>query len=417
MKSARALHTIEGHFCWDSCFSTKRRLMDDSGIRAILSAAAKPGVLSFAGGLPDPTLLPLQQIAECARVVLRDHGTAALQYGVPDGVAALTEQLSRLSKSRGAECSPTNIITTTGSQQGIDLVSNVFLNRGATVAVTRPTYLGALQIFSGFEPEYLEISCDQEGPVESEVKAALMKRPSFFYLVSAFQNPTGGTISRERAEAIVRLCHEYDVPILEDGAYRELFYDDPPVTLRATESDVLRRNGQSYETHGRVIYLGTLSKVMSPGLRVGWVEAPTSVIRGIACLKQGTDLHSSTMNQLIAAEFLKSHADEYWQVIRGACRERRDQAVESVRRHVGSLAKEFVSPRGGLFLWLEVAPAIDTNALLPLCVEKFGVAFAPGALFFAQRPAFNTMRLSFSNLSLEKIDRGIEQLGSALRLR
>ncbi len=418
METARALQIHEHHaFSWHNCFSLKRRLMDDSGIRGILGIASRPGILSLAGGLPDPRLLPLAEITACSQTVLREHGTTALQYGVSDGVSVLSEQLSKLSIARGAECSAKNVIPTTGSQQGIDLIANVFLNRGDAIAVTRPTYLGALQIFSGLEPRYLEVSCDHEGPVLLDVEVALRQKPSFFYVVSIFQNPTGVTISEKRGEAIVRLCHKYDVPLVEDAAYQELFYDEPPVSLRAIESRILRERGESYEQHGRVIYLGTLSKVMSPGLRVGWIEAPATVIRGIACLKQGNDLHSGVMNQLIATEFLKNHAEEYWSFIRGAYRERRDQAVASVQTHIGSRAIACTNPRGGFFLWVEVDPAFNMTELLPMSVERFGVAYAPGAPFFACHPAHNTMRLSFSNLSLEQIERSIKGLGQVLRGR
>ncbi len=415
MQAARTLEQTECHsFSWQSSFSQKRRLMDDSGIRAILGIASRPGILSFAGGLPDPKLLPLDEISECSRTVLSTYGHAALQYGVSDGVNALAHELSRLSNRKGADCAPLNIIPTTGSQQGIDLIANAFLNQGDPIAVTSPTYLGALQIFSAFEPRYLQISCDDEGPILSDVEAALKQRPAFFYVVSIFQNPTGITISRKRGEAIVGLCHAYDVPIVEDAAYQELFYDAEPVSLRVTESELLRASGRRYEDDGRVIYLGTLSKVMSPGLRVGWIEAPSAVVRAIACLKQGTDLHSGIMNQFIAAEFLRNHADEYWKGIRVAYKERRDQAVYSVKQHLGSLAQRCTSPQGGFFLWVEVDQKIDTAQLLPISVERFGVAFAPGAPFFASHATSNAMRLSFSNLPVEMIERGIKSLGEAL---
>lgn len=415
MEPARQFDHIESTpATWEDRFSAKRRLMDDSGIRAILGVASRPGTLSFAGGLPDPKLLPIKYITECADIVLRDHGSAALQYGVADGVERLTERLAKLSRSRGAECSSQNVLPTTGSQQGIDLLANGLLNRGDTIAVTRPTYLGALQIFSAFEPRYLEVSSDDEGPILAEVEAALREKPAFFYLVSIFQNPTGGTISEKRAEAIVRLCHHYDVPIVEDAAYRELFYDEPPVSLRGIESTILRRNDQRYEDNGRVLYLGTLSKVMSPGLRVGWIEAPSAVIRGLACLKQGNDLHSATFNQLIAAEFIERFAEEYWKELRNAYAERRDQAVTSARRHLGPRLVNCTNPKGGFFLWVEVDPNINTTELLANSVENFGVAFAPGAPFFARDPDSNTMRVSFSNLSPIDIERGMRALGGAL---
>jgi len=416
MNTARPLHAAEPETrSWEARFSDKRRLMDDSGIRAILGVAARPGILSFAGGLPDPSLLPVRQLERCARVVTEKYGSGALQYGVSDGVSQLRERLSDLAVSRGAECSAANVIPTTGSQQAIDLIANVFLNKGERIAVTRPTYLGALQIFSSFEPEYLEVRCDAEGPILSDLEAALAQRPAFFYIVSIFQNPSGVSISQQRGKEVLRLCRSYDVPVVEDAAYRELYFGEPPVSLRALETEYLRQQELSYEQDGRVIYLGTLSKVMSPGLRVGWIEAPATVIRGLACLKQGTDLHSSVMNHLIAAEFLETCAEEYWEQIRAAYRERRDAAVAAVANHVGSMATACTSPQGGFFLWIDFDSSINTTTLLAHAVETCGVAFAPGSPFFANNPGHNSMRLSYSNLSPQQIDEGARRLARAIK--
>lgn len=416
MNTARPLHAAEPETrSWEARFSDKRRLMDDSGIRTILGVAARPGILSFAGGLPDPSLLPVRQLERCARVVTEKYGSGALQYGVSDGVSQLRERLSDLAVSRGAECSAANVIPTTGSQQAIDLIANVFLNKGERIAVTRPTYLGALQIFSSFEPEYLEVRCDAEGPILSDLEAALAQRPAFFYIVSIFQNPSGVSISQQRGKEVLRLCRSYDVPVVEDAAYRELYFGEPPVSLRAIETEYLRQQQLSYEQDGRVIYLGTLSKVMSPGLRVGWIEAPATVIRGLACLKQGTDLHSSVMNHLIAAEFLETCAEEYWEQIRAAYRERRDAAVAAVAKHVGSMATACTSPQGGFFLWIDFDSSINTTTLLAHAVETCGVAFAPGSPFFANNPGHNSMRLSYSNLSPQQIDEGARRLARAIK--
>lgn len=401
---------------WVERFGRKRTLVDDPSIREILGVASKKGILSFAGGFPDPSLLPLHELTRISQEVMRNSAFLAAQYGVPEGSSILREELARTAASDGRPCDASSIVVTTGGQQGIDLLAQVFLNQGDAIAVTRPCYLGALQIFSAYKPRYLEVSCDDEGPVLAQVEAALREHPKFFYVVSAFDNPSGVTVSRARAEAIYGLCERYDVPIIEDGAYKEMYHDARHVSFREVEGDRLRRDGRDYANFGRVMFVGTLSKVVAPGLRIGWVEAPTQVREGVTVLKQATDLHSSNLTQLVAAEFVKQHAETFWPMLRASYRLRCEAACDAIKRHMGSGVIRYTQPHGGFFIWLEVDPSIDTSAMLSKAVHEYGVAYVPGAPFFASAPKHNTMRVCFSNLPIDGINEGISKIAQALGL-
>lgn len=399
---------------WSARFSEKPSLIDDSALKALLEVAGKKGVQSFAAGFPDPKLLPVNQLSSCATKVLSTIGASALQYGVAEGTAELKHALCRLASRDNRPCKPENILVTSGSQQAIDLLAHTFINPGDAIVVTRPCYLGALGIFAGLKPTFLEVSCDEQGPILSELEVALAQRPKFFYLVSTFQNPTGMSVSRKRAEKIIRLCSRYDVPILEDGAYRDLYYGPKVASLRQIEGEMLADANLSYEDSAKVIFMGTLSKVMAPGLRIGWIEAPRPVLKAIACLKQTTDVHTSTTNQFIAAEFLRTYAEEHWRTLRNVYGERRDAMVEAVNRYIGPYAISCTAPSGGYFVWVALDPAINTSAFLARSVNEFNIAYVPGAPFYATNPERNTMRLCFTTWSPEEIDAGIGQLGKGI---
>jgi 2-aminoadipate transaminase len=415
MNTARKIGDEEGVYCpWSERFSAKRRLVDDPAIRQILNVATKKGILSFAGGFPDPSLLPISQMTTIASAIMRESGLGMAQYGVSDGVHRLREELAHVAAGDGRACVASNIAITTGGQQAIDLIAQALLNYGDSVAVTRPCYLGALQIFNAFHPRYEEVSCDSEGPILDQLERALRRCPRFFYVVSSFDNPTGVSISRSRAEAIVRMCRRYDVPIVEDGAYKELYHDERRISLREIEGNLLRDLGETYDQSGRVIFVGTLSKVMAPGVRIGWVEAPREVVEGIVCVKQATDLHTANFTQMIAADFLRFHAQELWPILRADYKTRCYAARDAVEKHLGSCVRSCTQPSGGFYLWVELDPEVDTQALLPVAVETHGVAYVPSTPFFATNPQRNAMRLCYSNLSLEKIDEGISRIAKAL---
>lgn len=399
---------------WRERFGEKRRLVDDPSIREILGVASKKGILSFAGGFPDPSLLPLNELSTISREVMTSSAFTAAQYGVPEGNPVLREEISKVAVADQRPCDPSNIVITTGGQQAIDLLAQVFLDPGDVIAVTRPCYLGALQIFSGFKPRYQEISSDDEGPILEQVEAALRQGPKFFYLVSAFDNPSGVSVSRARAEAIMTLCETYDVPIIEDGAYKELYYDARHVSFREIEGDRLSKAGRSYDEAGRVIFVGTMSKIIAPGLRVGWIEAPREVVEGVTLLKQVTDLHSANMTQMVAAEFLKRYAHDFWKGLRSAYAVRRDAAVAAVEKHLASRVTRCAQPDGGFYLWIELDPSVDTGAMLARAVREHGVAYVPGAPFYATAPRRNAMRVCYSNLSTDGIDEGIARISRAI---
>jgi len=400
---------------WSGRFSEKRTSVDDPSIREILQVATKPGILSMAGGLPHPALLPLREISQITQDVVNDATYAAAQYGVTEGFYPLREELSRRAVSDRRPCEAKNVMVTTGGQQALDLIAQVFMNQGDSIAVTRPCYLGALQIFSAYQPKWVEVASDSDGPVLAEVEAALRQRPKFFYVVSAFDNPSGASVSRERGEAIVRMCHEFNVPIIEDGTYRELYHNKRQDSLREIEGEFLATRNQTYDCTGKVLFAGTMSKVMAPGFRIGWIEAPSEVIEGLAILKQSVDLHSSNLTQMVACEFLKRCSAEVWPKLREAYRKKCAIAQEAVRTRMGSEVVTCNEPKGGFFLWIEVDPRFDTSQMLVNAVRDYGVAYVPGAPFFALNPRHNFMRVSYSNVADERIEEGIERISRAFR--
>lgn len=409
-----APETTRSTFSWNDQFSEKRFLLDDPALANLLKVAGRKGVLSLAGGLPAADLMPQDILSQAFSSVISAQGSSALQYNVPEGVHALREDLAALATNNGQPCAAENILVTAGSQQAIDLLAHVFVNPGQPIAITRPCYIGALQVFAGLNPEILEVGCDDEGPIVSELEIALQQSPKFFYVVSAFQNPSGGSVSEARGRQIVDLCLRYNVPILEDAAYRELYYNSKVVSLRAIESELLRDAGLSYDDCGMVLSLGTLSKVMAPGMRIGWVEAPTQVIAALTSLKQATDLHAGSASQLVASHFLRTHASEHWDRLRAAYRERRDRAADALHRYFGATTVRCTIPDGGFFLWLELADGFNATQALTRAVEEYGVAYVPGSTFFAKNPQHNTARVSFSSVPLDRLDEGFAQLARAL---
>jgi DNA-binding transcriptional MocR family regulator len=398
---------------WSNYFSVAQKRAKPSAVRELLKLTNRPNVLSFAGGVPDPCLLPLRELESCMSTVKKAYGATPFQYGVSEGAQPLRDQLALLAQRRGRPTESENILVTHGSQQAISLLADLFMDAGDPIVVTRPCYLGALQVFTRHDPEFLEVSSDTEGPILDELEKHLKRGPKFFYLVSAFSNPTGESLSLARAKAIIELCRRYRVPILEDAAYQELFYEESPVSLRKLEADMLGEAGQNYDTHGQVIYLGTLSKVLSPGLRIGWIEGPRKIIHATTSFKQAHDLHTNMLGQYVAAEFLKSFAEESWSGIRSAYRIRRDAAITAVTTLLKGHVVSANEPTGGFFLWLELDPNRDTAKLLRHALENHGVAYVPGAPFFAVAPPSHFLRLSFSNLSPEAIEEGVRRIAKA----
>jgi 2-aminoadipate transaminase len=374
--------------------------MNPSMLREILKVAERPGVRSMAGGLPSPLTFPVEAIREACARVLADAPSAALQYAASEGFGPLREWVAAKLSRPGAAVTPDQVLITTGSQQGLDLVAKTYIDAGAPVAVEQPTYLGALQAFSPFEPEYVSLASDGEGPTPESVASLPARAPGtrFAYLIPNFQNPAGGQITDARRDALVAAAQAAGIPILEDNPYGDLWFDEPPPA----------------SVHSRwpegCIYLGSFSKVFTPGFRLGYLVAPSSQYVKILSAKQGEDLHTPGFNQRVVHEVIKDgFLDRHVPTIRERYRAQRDAMAAALRRHMppGTTWQE---PKGGMFFWLRLPEGFDTMALLPKAVEA-GIAFVPGAPFYTEHPDVRTMRLSFVTLTTDEIAEAVAALG------
>jgi 2-aminoadipate transaminase len=381
-------------------------------VRELLKLTTRPDIISFAGGLPGADLFPLERFQEACRRVLAEHGTEALQYSTTEGERPLREMIVRHTSRYGIPVTLDNVLITTGSQQALDLVGKVFINPGDHVLVERPTYLGALQAWNAYQAEYVSIDVDEHGMRTAGLESALRSGPKFIYALPNFQNPTGATLTLDRRQALIRLADEHGVPILEDDPYGQLRYDGEHLpSLVALDAEYRGPAGTGYS--GNVLYLSTFSKTLAPGLRLGWITGPADVIARLAQAKQGTDLHTSSLVQLVAYEVARAgFLDRHIRALRTAYRARRDAMLSAMSRSFPP-AVTWTAPAGGLFLWVRLPEAIDTAELLrDALAEK--VAFVPGSSFFADGSGRNTMRLNFTNSPPQQIEEGIGRLGRTL---
>lgn len=388
------------------CFASRMSRMPVSAIREILKVAERPEIISFAGGLPAPELFPVAAIAQAYAHVFAGQGPAALQYSATEGFRPLREWIARRMQKRGIAAVADRVLITTGSQQGIDLVGKVFIERGDAVVVENPCYLAALQAFSGQEATYIPIESDDEGMRVDELEDALKhSRPKLIYIVSEFSNPKGTTLSSERRHKLIELSARYRVPILEDNPYSELRYaGEPSPPLAALDRD------------GLVIHISTFSKTLSPGMRLGWLLASEDVLQNVIIAKQAADLHTSTIEQHAAARLLESFDyDTHVRELCGAYGER-CRAMLSAMEHYFPAEVRWTRPEGGLFLWVELPERLSAEQLFEDAIAE-RVAFVPGTSFFACEPKLNFMRLNFSNQKPEMIEEGIKRIASVLKRR
>jgi 2-aminoadipate transaminase len=399
---------------WMERFAQRTQRMTSSVIRELLKITEKPDIISFAGGLPAPEVFPRQEIGAACDRVLEEHGTPALQYGSTEGFLPLRELLVRHMARYGIEVTPDNVLITSGSQQGLDLIGRLFLNPGDRILTESPTYLGALQAWSAYQPEYLAVPTDDEGLEVDRLEEELRAGPKFLYVLPNFQNPSGVTLSRARRRRLVELANHYGVPMVEDDPYGQLRYEGehlpPLVELDARYHDCA--NGE-HEFTGDVLYLSTLSKTLAPGLRVGWIVAPEAVIQRLVQMKQGADLHTSTFCQMVAYEVARQgFLDRHVRDIRQVYGERRNAMLEALDRR---FPKEvtWTRPQGGLFLWVTLPPALDSGRLFEAALRE-KVAFVPGASFFPRGGGERTLRLNFSYCAPPVIEEGIRRLGDVI---
>ncbi|GCE50929.1 2-aminoadipate transaminase [Thermosporothrix hazakensis] len=398
----------------DQRFARRTERMQGSAIRELLKVTEIPGTISLAGGLPASDIFPVQQVAEATQRILKNNPAQALQYGTTEGYTPLRELIIERMRQKGIHATVDNILIVSGSQQGLDLIAKILVDPNDRLLVEEPTYMGALQAFNPYEPRYIAVRSDDQGIVTEELEAALQQGPKCLYALPNFQNPSGVTYTLERRQQLVELAGRYNVTILEDDPYSELRFEGEhlPSLLALEQQRVQQPPERPYA--GNVIQFNTFSKILTPGLRLGWVVAPAEVIRMLVLAKQGTDLHTSTFNQLVAYElmrdgFLESHIP----LIRETYRQRCNAMLDALERYFPEGVR-WTRPQGGMFLWVTLPEHIDAAQLLSRALE-YKIAFVPGAAFHPCGGGQNTMRLSFSSSSPEQIDEGIKRLGSLLK--
>jgi 2-aminoadipate transaminase len=377
--------------------------MTASEVRALFSVASRPDVVSLAGGMPYVQALPTEHVLEVVESVLVERADVALQYGGGQGSPVLRERLAMLMAEEDTSADPEDLVVTTGAQQALDLVGKVLLDPGDVVAVEAPAYVGALSAFSVYEPRFLQVDLDEDGMIVEQLEEALLRgeRPKFVYTVPNFHNPAGVTMSRARREQLVALCREARIPIVEDNPYGMLRFDGEPLpTLRSLD----RQN---------VIYLGTVSKVFSPGVRVGWAVAEPGVLQRLVLAKEAADLCGSQFTMLVTERYF---GGELWRRNLGALlqtyRSRRDAMLTALDEQFPSDAR-WTKPSGGFFVWVTLPDYFDTPALLAAAVDR-KVAYVPGTGFYPDGRGRQQMRLCFSYPTEERIAEGIRRLGELL---
>jgi DNA-binding transcriptional MocR family regulator len=377
-----------------------------SDIREILKVTQNPDMISFAGGLPAPELFPNLAIARIAEEILRTRARVALQYSPTEGFQPLREQIAgRMNALWSTRLSAEDILVTTGSQQGLDLIAKLWIDEGDAVICESPTYLGAVMAFNVFKPRWIEVATDGDGMDLGALEYGLRTAQpvKMIYVVPNHQNPTGRTWSTERRKGLLALAQRFGVPIIEDNPYGELTFEgEPPQAIQAMDDE------------GIVLSLGTFSKIFCPGLRIGWIAARRPILDKLVVLKQAADLHSSTLDQMIASVYMQRHDIEKDLVQkREVYRQRRDAMLSALETEMPP-GVTVTHPKGGLFLWLELPDAVDARLLLRISLDR-GVAFVPGDSFFPNTQRRNTLRLNFSNMPEQRIMEGIRRLGTAMK--
>lgn len=393
---------------WERLLAERTQSMKSSAIRELLKLTQLPDVISFAGGLPAPELFPVREIEEACNYLLHHEAKQALQYSTTEGHPALREYLADSMARYGIPHSPSNILITTGSQQALDLIGKIFIDPGSPVLTGAPTYLGAIQSWRAYQARFITVPLDDDGMCVEQLESIIQDTvktdpPRFIYILPNFHNPAGTTVPEERRHLLVEIARKYDLIIVEDDPYGALRYEGEDITPICTIAPE------------RTIYLGTFSKTLTPGLRIGWIVAPEEIVHRLVQAKQGADLHSSTFDQMIANDvaqrgILKAHVRK----IRSIYGERRDTMLDSLAEFWPEECS-WTRPQGGLFLWARVPQSINTLDFFKKAVAK-KVAYVPGVNFYPHEDGgHQAMRLNFSYTSSEIIVEGIRRLGVALK--
>ncbi len=389
---------------WIKQYASRLLEMRSSATRDLMSTATRQDIISFAGGMPSEEALHKEAFYEAVVKVLEKNMEKAFQYGPTEGFYETRELACMLMRRAGIKAHPDEVIITAGAQQALDLLGKVFIDAGDEIMVEAPSYVGALNAFRVFQPRIIAVDIEDNGIDTEALKNILAERsmpPKFIYLVPNFQNPAGTTISTEKRKQIVELCREYRVVIIEDNPYGELSFEGrqlPPLKF----------------FDENVIYLGSLSKIISPGLRIGWIHSPIPILQKVNLAKQGADLCSSSFAQLVAIEYLSIiDIDEHIQKVRKMYADRCKAMLDALEEYFPE-ESHWTKPAGGFFVWATIDFDINTNDLLSLALEK-KVAYVPGESFFVDGRGKNSMRLSFSNPTPEQIHDGIERLAAVVK--
>jgi 2-aminoadipate transaminase len=386
----------------ESFFSRDARAFRPSAIRAFAKYVNDPSIISFAGGVPNPATFPADRLAEIAERVIRERRAVALQYGPTRGLPRLCEFIAQLSASRGVACSAGDVLTTTGSQQALDLIAHTLLDPGDTVLVELPTYIGGSSSFFARSAQLAGVAQDDEGIVpESLDEVAARTKPKLLYTIPNFQNPSGRLMTQARREAVLALAEKHDFLVIEDDPYGELLYVDGADTTAMKSRDV----------NDRILYLGSFSKVLAPGLRCGWIVAAPALLERLEIAKQAADLCSAMLDQSIVDEFCAAgELPAQIEKVRAFYRGKRGVLLEELERHFAGRAT-WTSADGGLFTFLTLHGDVDTAARVPEAVAA-GVAYIPGGPFFIDGSGRNTMRLTFAKEDDARLREGIARLRS-----
>lgn len=387
-------------------FSTRMDQLKGSEIRELLKLTARPDIISFAGGLPAPELFPVEEVEVASKTVLEENGRAALQYSTTEGFPRLREQIAqRMNEKNNIHTDADHILVTSGSQQGLDFAARVFLDKGDVVLLESPSYLGAINAFKACEPRFVEVPTDDGGMIMEELDKILAttERVKMIYVIPDFQNPTGRTWDLERRHKFMEIINKYEIPVIEDNPYGELRFEGQFLPAL-----------KSLDTKGLVVYLGTFSKILAPGYRLGWVCAEDNILSRFNFMEQAASLQASTIGQMETSKWIDMFdLDGHVAKIREVYGRRRSVMIDTMAKTLPDCCK-FTRPDGGLFTWIVLPEYMDAKELQMKCLEK-KVAFVPGGSFFPNGGHENTLRLNYSCMPEDKIVEGITRLAEAIK--
>jgi 2-aminoadipate transaminase len=379
--------------------------MEDPAIKNLLKTMQRPDIIALSAGSPAQSSFPVAELSAAFSAVLADQGASALQYGISEGYAPLREWVASRVSRLGIQCRLENVLISNGSQQVLDLIARILLNPGDYVVVENPTYLAALQVFKGYQARLLPIPMDQDGMLVDRLEAVIKtKRPKFIYVIPTFQNPTGISMTLERRRRLVELATRYEIPVIEDNPYGELLYEGEALPAIKSLAD-----------SPWLLYAGTSSKIIAPGLRLGWLVAHPDFIDRVATVKQANDVLSNSLTQRAVHRYvIDNDLDAHIETIVEQYRIQRDVMLTAMEQHFPA-GVNWQTPHGGMFIWVTLPEGMDAAALLPLAVEQAKVSYVPGPPFYADNSGANTLRLNFSNPAPELIAEGVERLGKLLK--